>query len=376
MWAMDSDSTDATPWGRWLLLPVLALPLIAWTTTLPGCAEPCLDDGLGQKFCPDADTEAATGDTVAGDGDGDTVTSNDSNDNGETEGCPLLDVILVPQTPTLVLLVDQSLSMEEDFGGDTRWNVITNVLIDPNTGIVPQFAAAMRLGLTLYTSIDGNTTGNECPMLTEVAPALDNAAPIEMVLGMSMPVGETPTGESLDVVWQQLDALDVPGRKYIVLATDGEPDTCAVPNPQEGQPESLAAAQAAFAAGIETFIISVGADVSMAHLQEMANAGQGVLPGDPDAPFYLALDQAALVQAFGDILAGVRSCQLDLDTALTPEDAATCSVEVNGMVVPLGDPNGWQLNNPNEVELLGTACDALQTGTSSVQMECACGVGG
>src|SRR5690242_10300474 len=109
-WAMDSDSTDATPWGRWLLLPALALPLIAWTTTLPGCAEPCLDDGLGQKFCPGVDTEAATGDTVAsGDGDGDSMTTNETNDNGDTEGCPLLDVILVPQTPTMVLLVDQSL---------------------------------------------------------------------------------------------------------------------------------------------------------------------------------------------------------------------------------------------------------------------------
>jgi hypothetical protein len=366
----DMDSTDATPWARWLLLPVLALPLIAWTTTLPGCAEPCLDDGLGQKFCPDADTEAATGDTIAGDGDG------DGNDSNDTESCPLLDVILVPQTPTLVLLVDQSLSMDEDLDGTSRWNVITNVLIDPDMGIVPQFAPSMRLGLTLYTSIDGNTTGNECPMLTEVAPALDNAAAIDMVMSMSVPIGETPTGESLDVVWQQLDALDVPGRKYIVLATDGEPDTCAAPNPQEGQPEAVAAAQAAFAAGIETFIIAVDDDVSNAHLQDMANAGQGVQMGDPNAAFYLALNQAGLAEAFEDILAGVRSCQLDLDTPLTDEDAASCSVEVNGAIVPLGDPNGWQLNNPNEVELLGSACDALQTGTSSVQMACTCGVGG
>jgi hypothetical protein len=107
----------------------------------------------------------------------------------------------------------------------------------------------------------------------------------------------------------------------------------------------------------------------------MANAGHGVQMGDPNAEFYLALDQAALLDAFGDILAGVRSCQLDLDTGLTDADAASCSVEVNGTIVPFGDANGWQLNNPNEVELLGSACDALQTGTSSVQMECACGVG-
>lgn len=363
------DSTDSTPRGRALLLPVLALPLIAWLTTLPGCAQPCLDDGLGQKFCPPevADTETGTTDTITGDGDGDGDESND------TEACPLLDVILVPQTPTLILVVDQSLSMEQDFGGDTRWNVITNVLIDPNTGIVPQFASAIRLGLTLYSN---DTNGMECPLLTEVAPAIDNAAPIEMTMMNSAPLGETPTGESLDIVWQQLDAYPEPGRKYIVLATDGEPDTCAEPNPQNGQPESLAAVNAAYAAGIETFIISVGDEVSEGHLQEMANAGQGVQMGDPDAPFYLALDQAALVDAFQDILAGVRSCQLDLDTPLSPEDAASCTVEVNGTVVPLDDPNGWQLNGPNEVELLGTACDELQTGTSSVQMECSCGVGG
>jgi hypothetical protein len=373
MWVM--DSTDSTPWGRWLLLPVLALPIIAWTTTLPGCADPCLDDGLGQKFCPELDTEAATQGETLGDGDGDPGDGDgDTSENADTEDCPLLDVILVPQTPTLMLVVDQSGSMDQAFGNGTRWTVITDVLINPMTGIVQQFASEMRLGLTLYSWDD--TGGLECPTLTEVPPALDNAAPIEMTMANALPLAQTPTGESLEIIWPQLDAFPEPGRKFIVLATDGEPDTCAVPDPQMGQPESLAAVNAAYAAGIETFIISVGDEVSEMHLQEMANAGQGVQMGDPNAEFYLALDPAALTDAFQDILAGVRSCQLDLDTPLTAEDAATCSVEVNGTVVPLGDPNGWQLNTPTEVELLGTACDALQTGTSSVQMECSCGVGG
>ena len=191
-------------------------------------------------------------------------------------------------------------------------------------------------------------------------------------MNMAAPLGDTPTGESLDAVWQTLDAFDVPGQKFIVLATDGEPDTCAVPNPNEGQPEAVAAAQAAFGAGIETYIISLGDQVGEAHLQDMANAGQGVQPGDPNAEYYQALDQAALVTAFEQILAGVRSCQLDLDSPLTAEDAANCSLVINGDEVGLDDPNGWMLNDPTEVELLGTACEMLQAGTSSVQMECSC----
>jgi hypothetical protein len=368
------DSTEARNSGPWLLLPVLALPLLAWATALPGCAEPCLDDGLGQIFCPETTTEAATGDTTgdttAGDGDGDGDTAEATAEAGDTEACSVLDVILIPQTPTLMLLVDQSLSMDADFGGDTRWNIVTDVLINPNGGIVPQFAGNIRFGLTLYTKDpDMNAP---CPSLTEVAPALNNLAPIDTTLSMSMPLGDTPTGESLDAVWQTLDVLDVPGQKFIVLATDGEPDTCAVPNPNEGQPESVAAAQGAFAAGIQTFIISVGDQVSDAHLQDMANAGQGVQPGDPDAAFYQALDQAALVTAFEQILASVRSCQLDLDNPLTPADADNCTLVINGEPVGLDDPNGWTLNNPTEVELLGSACDTLQAAAASVQMECEC----
>lgn len=370
------DSTDARSSGPWLLLPVLALPLLAWATSLPGCAEPCLDDGLGQVFCPEVDTVVATGDetlsggeTLTGEGDGDG--DGDTSEVGETEACSVLDVILIPQTPTLVLLVDQSLSMDADFGGDTRWNVITDVLINPNNGIVPQFAGNIRFGLALYTS-DTDNMAAPCPMLTEVDPMLNNAPAIDTTLTMAAPLGDTPTGESLEAVWQKLDLVDLPGQKFIVLATDGEPDTCAMPNPNEGQPESVAAAQGAFNAGIQTFIISVGDQVSNAHLQDMANAGQGVQPGDPDAEFYQALDQAALGTAFEQILAGVRSCQLDLDNPLTPEDAANCTLLINGDPVGLDDPNGWALNDPNEVELLGSACDTLQTGTSSVQMECTC----
>jgi len=365
---MDSLRFDRA--GRWWLLAGLTLPALAWLAALPGCAEPCLDDGLGQKFCPELDTEAMSGS-------GTTDPTTGPTTGGETEGCPALDVILIPQTPTVVLLVDQSGSMNEDLGmtGVTRWDTITDVLI--NT-VVPQFGGDIRLGLTLYTSTDEDAMAGDCPLLDVVDPALDNVAPITTQLMNANPVEDTPTGESLTAVTAALEAFAEPGRKYIVLATDGLPDTCEVPDPVNDQEQdaanavSVTAVEAAYAANIETFVIDVG-DTAVDHLQELANAGQGVQPGDPDATFYDAEAQVELVSAFEEILASVRSCELSLMSPLSMEDAGSCVLEVNGEVVALDDPNGWQLNGSDEVELLGTACDTLQAGVASVQMECSCG---
>ncbi len=357
---MDSsaDRDLRSDWRLLLLAPALALT---------ACAKPCLDDGLGQKFCPQ-DEDETIGDTND-EADDPTTGPETTAEAGETEDCPLFDVVLIPQIPTLVLLVDQSGSMTAEFGDSDRWNTVYDVLVGQD-GVVPQFQAGIRFGLSLYTSNEGDM-GGECPILTEVPPAMDNLTAIQALLDANGPAGDTPTGESLDVVAGDLAALDVVGQKYIVLATDGEPDTCAEPNPQNGQPQAIAAAEAAFAAGIQTFVISVGDEVSESHLQDMANAGRGVQPGDPNAPFYLALDEQALVDAFADILAGVRSCKLSLMDPLTPEQAQTCEVFVNGNAIAYEDPNGWTLDG-SDVELQGAACDALQAQTSSVSMECSC----
>ena len=47
-------------------------------------------------------------------------------------------------------------------------------------------------------------------------------------------------------------------KKYIVLVTDGAPNTCLVRDPQCGQDASVAAVQAAFGAGIRTLVVGLG----------------------------------------------------------------------------------------------------------------------
>jgi nitric oxide reductase activation protein len=239
-----------------------------------GCASPCEDDGLAQKGCPlDSASADGSGSASASATDTDSATMSDSVSAGTADGasatdtvdstvgisdsedlCPILDVDLSPRTPTVMLLVDQSGSMTALFGDGNRWTSVQQALVEPDTGIVAKYDDEVRFGLKLYTG-----TTEVCPALTGPDPTIDNFDAIAMTLADNDPSGETPTGDSVDAVTAILTADNSDGPKLIVLATDGEPDTCAEPNPQNGQEEAVAAVEAAFAEGIETRIISVGA---------------------------------------------------------------------------------------------------------------------
>lgn len=279
------------------------------------------------------------------------------------DGCGTVNVDFAPQIPTVLLLVDQSGSMTENFGGNSRWNVLYNVLMHPTNGVVSQLEDKVRFGLALYT---GNN--NTCPALTEVSIALGNRDAINAVYTQANPASETPTGDAITAVLPDIVAVNEPGPKLIVLATDGEPDTCEVPNPQTGQGEAIQAAQNAFAAGVRVSIIAVGGDVSLSHQQNMANAGAGLpLNGSQgNAPYYPANNQQALVDAFNEIINGVRSCVLDISSSIDPDKASQGHVFIDGVEIGYNDPNGWQLNNATQIEILGTSCDQIQNGDHTV----------
>lgn len=288
-----------------------------------------------------------------------------------SDACPNITVTFEKTVPTVLLLVDQSGSMTEKFGSDTRWNAARKALIDPTTGVVKLLEKEVRFGLALFTSKNG-FSGGTCPMLTTVPIALGNYSAIASVYGKSDPIGDTPTGESIDAVVKTLSDPSIPGPKYIVLATDGEPDTCAVPNPQNGQKEAVAAAQNAYAKGIKTFYISVGSEVSAGHAQDMANAGQGLAIGGTDkAKYWSAMDPASIKDAFDTIIYGVRSCTFKLNAKVT--DPTKGEVTLDGSKLTYGDANGWKLDADGvTVTLLGTSCDKIKSGDHSISAEFAC----
>lgn len=286
--------------------------------------------------------------------------------------CASVQVDVQRTTPTLVLLVDQSSSMREDFQGTERWDAVYETLMEPDTGVVAQLQNSVRFGLTLYSSRNG-LEGGECPMLTTVAPAFQNLDAIEATFAQADPIDETPTGESLAAVAQQLAAFPEEGPKAIVLATDGEPDTCAMPNPQMGQPQSVAAVEAAFEMGIRTFVISVGDEVGDGHLQELANVGMGREPNSTTlAPFYKALNSQELIRAFDEIVGGFLLCEFQIDGEVDPSRVCEGAVSIDGSNLACGSE--WEVNGTS-LRLMGSACEALGDGQQHVvDAEWPCGV--
>jgi len=288
--------------------------------------------------------------------------------------CPELDEVLLPQTPTFQLVVDRSGSMEEDFGGVSRWEAVKSTLIGVD-GVVPELQSSIRFGISLYSN-----DGMMCPRVDSLPPQLDATDEITAVFEANAPAGDTPTGESIVEITQLVLDDQWEGEKVMVLATDGEPDTCAVPEPMSDEETAMVrqvavdAVAAANAAGIRTFVISVGPELTEDHLQDLANAGLGNAPGDPPAEFWVANDTASLVAAFDAIVAGIRPCEFELAMPLLAEVAPSCEVTVNENPVPFMGADGWTLPDENTLELVGGACDAIQQGVAVVAMTCTCEV--
>ncbi|MBN2343631.1 MAG: VWA domain-containing protein [Deltaproteobacteria bacterium] len=387
------------------LLIVMIVTLLAL-----GCSKDKDDGGdTGDNANSDSDTTGlsdgdADGD-VDGDVDGDADGDADSESSviGDDTACGQTSVDFSSAAPAAMLVIDRSGSMSQDFEGSSRWEVARRALIDPQTGFVAQLDSEIRFGLAMYA---GAQNGGACPYLDGVDPALNNYPEIARVYMASEPLSNTPTAEAVRAVTDILVADPTPGNKVIILVTDGLPDTCANPNGHDAasQNSAVVAVNNAFVAGIDTYVISVGEQEESQHFQDLADAGLGVAPGE--GQYYAAESQGQLVDALAQIMSDIRSCSFNLRGTIVGSLVQYCRVAINGQLVsiihpevfedtdtnpdtdtdtyesflpsfidtdlPLLDGGFWRPLSPSQMELTGTACQAIQEGDVLVQMECPC----
>ncbi|HTE49988.1 MAG TPA: vWA domain-containing protein [Kofleriaceae bacterium] len=289
----------------------------------------------------------------------------DGSDDGGDDDCPAVQVNLTPVVPVVVMLIDQSGSMDEPFGTSDRWESLKDALIgNADDGVMFDLQSQLNMGASLYTSHNGDS-GGDCPLLQEVGPAINNASAIASLLEDNGPDDDTPTAEAVTAATASFPASDNP--RIMILATDGNPDSCVDPDAHtpETQAASETAVQGAFDADITTFVLSVGDDIALDHLQRLANAGQGLDLASGDAQFYLALDPAALVAAFEEIIGGIRTCEIDVDGDVDLDRADEGTVVLNGDTLEYG--TDWNMQDSNSLILLGDACDTF-LGAESVAL--------
>lgn len=127
----------------------------------------------------------------------------------------------VPADNSLLLVLDASGSMAESAGGgQTRIAAAKRALND----LIGELPDTSNVGLRVY----GATKDSGCDDTNLVAPVapLDRAG-LRQAVRQFRPRGDTPIGRSLEAAAEDLE--DAPGRKTIVLVSDGE-DTCTPPS--------------------------------------------------------------------------------------------------------------------------------------------------
>jgi hypothetical protein len=347
--------------------------------------------------------------------------------------CDAIDIRIELETPTVMLLVDTSSSMFEQLM--PVYPLLHDALMNPADGVVKSMQNSIRFGFSSYKGFQASSeTDVACAAMETVAPALDNYDAIEDVYGAIASAGwdmkqkwETPTNHAINRTTAALldDMPDVPSSKYILLVTDGNPNTCATLDPQCGQDLAIKAAQDAHDNGVGLMVLGVGDIVEnpnsgcdaayircgLDHLQDMANAGVGAAvqspphcddptsasctyrysecsypeetlkasytPSSPDVGHYVAIDTTdtaattLIAGAVSDLLNAVTSCTFHMNVTVTG-DASSGVVKLAGTDLVYGDANGWEIGpSSHELALRGTACDAFTDG-AKVQIDLPC----
>ncbi len=306
------------------------------------------------------------GDDLSDEGGGSGGGSNTGGGGVDAGACASVNFMATQVIPSIQLLIDRSGSMGQNLAGTntSRYQAMRDALVG-NNGVVASLQAKARFGASLYSS------DSPCPRMYNTANRdLMNFNQVKTLIESQGPAGNTPTPDGINQTVSLFAANPPPmgSPPIIVLATDGLPNSCAG---ADTQAESVVAAKNAYTAGIRVFVLGI-AGVNDGFLQNVANAGQGVAAGQPDAKYFTANSPQALQDAFEQIIGGVVSCELNINGTVDVEQAKGGTVSLNGTQLTYG--TDWEVVNQTTIKLVGTACDTMKSSPNpQVQASFPCG---
>jgi hypothetical protein len=292
----------------------------------------------------------------------------------------------------IFMVLDRSGSMEDGLddsvsvsaSNPSKWSQLVPALratltqADPTVSwglkAFPEKGSGSCANDTVTTKIDLPIAANDASQLsTTIMGVMDNG-------------DGTPTAAAIGVATDYLKQLSMTddSRKYILLATDGEP-SCAgqagslSSNSTTARTDAVAAVTAAANAGFHTFVVGVATTKAndQMTLNQLAIAGlEASSDTRPGATrFYLASNQQQLTTTLEGIVNPVASnCVFPLSSP--PPVPENIAVKVNGMKTPqdTGHNAGWDYTDPSytAVQVYGSFCDTIKNNGNSVEIVFGC----
>ncbi len=263
------------------------------------------------------------------------------------------------QPADVLLVLDRSGSMDYSTTTDSNCrNGATNctarwpALTDAVDATLTSTASSISWGLKLFSS-----TGNACGVSSgvEVAISATSVPTIQTQVAATKPGGNTPTAQAIDAATAYLNTVKDQNAKYILLATDGEPNCASSGNTDPNVQATVDAIAAAKAAGFTVYVIGIGPSVG--NLDSFAAAGG-------TNKYFPATSPQDLANAFATISQAVTTCTFSLDQ--TPPDVNNIAVYLDGKLVTKDDANGWSYGGTSQTVVLnGTTCAQITSGAAT-----------
>ncbi|HEY0715021.1 MAG TPA: vWA domain-containing protein [Polyangia bacterium] len=292
----------------------------------------------------------------------------------ENMNCGLRSINLERRPADVRVVLDRSGSMLETVmvngAAVPKWGEVVSAL----DTVLMKTQGQVSWGLKMFPM------GGQCgvPDGAEVAVSLNNHAMVMSAINATpagMDSGSTPTRDAVTKAAAFLQASPSTNVKYLLVATDGEPNCGA--GATRGRSDAMgavAAITAAQTAGIPSFVIGVatGGTSADATLNMMATAGGR--PRNDVTKYYPVTSRDELAGALDAIATQIASCTFPLSPP--PPAPENVAVDVDGKRVAR-DPaqkTGWNYGPDNKsIVFHGDTCEALKNGSKDVKIIYGCG---
>lgn len=307
----------------------------------------------------------------------------------------------IPSVLELVIDVSSSMSQEAPGGnGASKWDVTRDALLEAIVGVNgPGLPGSVAVGLLFYPNVDeveaspGAKDITYCVNTAAMVPPATLGGPDAPhrdairagIAGVQLQTS-TPTHDAFGYALEQgLLPANLPGEKFMLLITDGEPTLSqGCQNPESTfsgvDPQPIVEViDVAWQLGIQTFLIgSPGSEPNRPWMSEAAVlAGTAWTGCEINGPDYCHMDMTeatnfseALRQGLGAVIGQLSTCTYsfpdppagrtingnEINVVVTADDNRTLIVRDD-----IGDcSEGWQLTADNQILLCPTTCADVQ----------------